>query len=216
MGFETGHILRVTLKASAPPSFLQVNTFHYDLDDSHVVPGVENKNDPQALADYFRDNVVTQFRALYTSAWTIDPVVVMDEKDPQNPNVGRGEWVSGSPLLGTRVVSGQGIPFAMCGVATLKTDAIGRRHTGRTFLGGHLTETDLNGNQWEDSIFSSWGVYMTSIPKQPDIATGTSGAKADWCVYSRTQRGGDFDPYASHVQSATVHRRVHWLRSRDD
>lgn len=213
MGFENGQLVRVSLKATAPADFLMVNTFHYDL----VGSGASTRaNDPQALADFFRDNVMSHFRALFSPSFTIDPVLVQDEKDPQNPNAGRQEWTSGAAAPGTRGLSGQGVPFALCGIATLKTEHIGRRHTGRTFLPASMDESDVVFNNFTGPILDQWQAYMDAIPRSPDLITGPDPGHANWCVYSRTQRGADLDPYASKVIGVNIHTRIHWLRSRDD
>jgi hypothetical protein len=214
MGFENGRLVRVTVRALAAPKFEQVNTFHYDLIDAEL----QASNDPQALADRFRDDVLPQFRALYTSAWQIQPVVVMEEKDPLNPLLSRKEWVSGTPIAGTRTPAGEVLAFGMCAVATLLTDHIGRRHRGRIFIGGSPDESDVTTNDWRTDVghWSQVQAYLGSVPLQPDLATGTSSSVAHWCVYSRTQRKENGPDYASKVVSTPLHSRVHWLRSRMD
>ena len=191
----------------------QVNTFHYDLQDSPI-PG-NAANDPQSLADFFRDNVMAPFKALYTNVWTIQPVVVAEELDPQNPLRARSEWVSGVAGAGTRTTSGDLLPKAACAVASLATAHIGKRYRGRTFLGGVLAEGDQAGGVWAAGILSLWNAYLAAVPKQPDIATGTSASTADWGIYSRTNRAADVDPYISPVVNATVRTQFRWLRSRE-
>lgn len=212
MGFENGKLVRVTMKAEQSGGFLQVNTFHYDLDDS----GGQGANDPQALADFFRDTVVPKYQALYNTSWTIAPVLVAQEKDPQNANAARKEWVSGAPVSGTKTAGSEPLALALCAVATLKTEHIGRRHTGRLFLGGSLHEDEIFGNAWQTNATVLWQNLLNVIPQQPDLVSGASAAVANWVVYSRTNRGEDIDPYASRVITPVLHSKVHWLRSRDD
>jgi hypothetical protein len=215
MGFENGKLVRVSLVAQAGEK-LQVNTFHYDLIDAIG----QTPNDPQSLADLFVSAVRPHFAALYTGGWSILPVVVLQEKDPQNPNAGRQEWSSGLPIPGTRTGSGaDALPLAMCATATIHTEHVGRRHRGRLFLGGSVTESDQASGIWDDTsgILSLWQALLNAIPMQPDLSAEIGGdVVAHWCVYSRTQRGADFDPYASKVIGTTLHTKVHWLRSRDD
>lgn len=214
MGFENGKLVRVVMRAvESATGDQQVNTFHYDLIDS-AVPG-EPANDPQSLADYFRDNVMAPFKAFYGSGWTIQPVVVAQEKDPQNPNAARSEWVSGAAGAGTRTPPSDTLPKAACGVASLLTAHIGKRYRGRTFLGGTLGETDQTAGVWQSGITTLWNAYLAAIPLQPDIATGVSTSVANWCVYSRTNRAADIDPYASAVVSKTLRTQFRWLRSRE-
>ena len=214
MGFENGKLVRVVMRAvENATSDQQVNTFHYDLVDS-AIPG-ENPNSPQSLADYFRDNVMAPFRALYISSWTIQPVIVAEELDPQNPLAARSEWTSGTAAAGTRSAQTDYLPRAACGVASLTTDHIGKRYRGRTFLGGSTSEADQTGGVWQSGITTLWNTYLAAVPKQPDLATGVSVSVANWVVYSRTNRAQDVDPYASAVQSFAIRSQFRWLRSRE-
>lgn len=210
MGFDNGRVLRVSLKAIGPSEREAVNTFHYDLEDVAVDPD----NDPQTLADLFRDNVRPAFAALFQSNWQIDPVSIIEEKDPIDPNAARAGWTSGAVIAGTRVVSGDELPYGVCGVCSLRTAHIGRRFRGRLFLPGQLMESDQANNLWQSGILSLWATYVNAVPVEPDLATGPSGATAKWSVYSRTQRGSNLDPYLSKVTSHSIDTAVHFLRSR--
>jgi len=193
MGFEDGRLLRVVVRAVDNASGdQQVNTLHYDLQDSPI-PG-NASNDPQALADFFRDNVIAPFKALYINTWTIQPVVVSEELDPQNPLRARSEWTSGTAGAGTRSAQTDYLPRAACSVASLVTSHIGKRYRGRMFLGGSVSEADQTNGVWQSGILTLWGAYLTAIPKQPDIATVISASGANWDVYSRTNRKEDVVP----------------------
>lgn len=214
MGFENGHLLRVTLKAVGAGGQEQVNTFHYDLIDA--TGGLENNN-PQDLADRFRDDVRPLWQAQLPGDWTLDPVHVVDEFDPQNPTAARSAWDSGSPIAGTLSSGSDFLPPGCCPLATLRTDRIGRRFTGRIFLMGLYNEGSQNGGLWVSGFVS--GVLqpmLDAIPVEPDIAGGggLSDASANWCVYSRTQRAANADPYASHITAPTLRSQVHFLRPR--
>jgi hypothetical protein len=214
MGFENGKLVRVVMRAvENATGDQQVNTFHYDLIDS-AVPG-NSPNDPQSLADFFRDNVVGPFRALYTSSWSIQPVLVAQEIDPQNPLAARSEWISGTVQAGTKAAPTDLLPKATCAVAALTTDHIGKRYRGRTFLGGSIGEIDQSAGVWQSGALTLWGTYLAAVPKTPDIASGVSASEAHWVVYSRTQRAADLDPYASTIQSSSIRSKVRWLRSRE-
>jgi hypothetical protein len=102
-------------------------------------------------------------------------------------------------------------------VATLKTNHIGRRHTGRIFIGGSLHEPDQAAGQWQATPLDLFQAYLNAVPSQPDIFPGAPvDAFCNWCVYSRTQRAADLPDYASHITGNVLHTKVHWLRSRDD
>ena len=210
MGFENGKLLRVSIEVTGNATD-QVNTFHYDLDDGDVI---DPDNGGQDLADTFRDDVVPLYRAIHKSYATIQPVVVTMEKDPQNPTAPRSQWTSGTPLAGTRTGSAHVLPAMLTAVATLRTANIGRRHRGRLFLGGSLDEDDQNNGSFNGTILTLWANLLAGIPREPDLAFGGSGASAKWCVYSRTQRAADLDPYASPITSANLSAIVHTLRSR--
>lgn len=212
MGFENGKLLRVVLKADNLNGQTQVNTLHYDLIDDPLVVGEEN--DPQALADAFRDDVMPTFGACFSNAWSITPVVIVQEKDPLNPLAPRSEWTSGVAFSGTRSVSSDLMPPETCGVATLVTANIGRRARGRMFLGGTLVEGDQAGGTYNVFPLTLWQALLDAIPRQPDISPPGSTATANWAVYSRTQRQANANPYAPHVTSAILRSRVHFLRSR--
>jgi hypothetical protein len=209
MGFENGKLVRVILRA-ATSTDQQVNTLHYDLQDDFSQPA----NDPQTLADTFRDDVIPHFITQYSSAWTIQPVEVIEEKDPQNPDAARSSWTSGSETPGTRSESTDLLPRACCTVVKISTDKIGRRFAGRMFVGGSNAEVEQDAGVWSTAQITLVNSLMSAIPLQPDIQDGESTSTANWCVYSRAQRAADFDPYAEHVTGYTIRSLVHWLRSR--
>jgi len=214
MGFENGKLVRVVMRAiDNATSDQQVNTFHYDFVDSTI--GGESPNSGQSLADFFRDNVMTPFKAMYISSWTIQPVIVAQEMDPQNKLAPRSEWVSGTAAAGTRSAQTDYLPRAACGVASLTTDHIGKRYRGRCFLGGSLSEADQTGGVWQSGITSLWTTYLNAIPHQPDVAAGLGQSVANWGIYSRTNRAQDVDPYISAVQSYAIRTQFRWLRSRE-
>lgn len=210
MGFENGKLVRVVLRASHPSQGDQVNVLHYDLIDQDL----QGANDPQSLADAFRDDVMPKVEALYVPAWSIQPVEVVMERDPLNPNAPRSAWTSGVVTAGTRVTSAQWLPAQCCAVASLRTANIGRRARGRMFLGGTLTEADMTDAAWDPTMTALWQALLDAIPRQPDISPPGSESTANWCVYSRTQRAANLDPYAPHVQQVLLSNEVHWLRSR--
>lgn len=210
MGFESGRLVRAVMKVTRA-SEQHVNTLHYDLTDVALEP----ENNPQLLADALRDALMPKYAALYDNTWTVQPVEVVEERDPLHPNDARQGWLSGSATPGVRSTASERLPSACCAVATLKTANVGRRARGRMFLSGTLTELDQNGGVWQGSILALWQALLNAIPLQPDIYTGTSLSHADWAVYSRTQRAADLDPYAPHVTGAVLRTGVHWLRSRE-
>lgn len=211
MGFENGKLWRVTLNATNGPNQM-VNVWHYDAKDDGALSDI---NSGQSLADFFRDNVLSHQRALFAPTWTVNPVVVTDEVDPSKPpGQARSQWVSGTAAPGTRQLSSDAMALALCSVAILKTDSIGRRHTGRKFIFGSFQESDVSGDTWIPQVDTLIQLYLDSVPRQPDVSGGPGAASCDLCVYSRTNRAALQNPYASHVQSIVLSNRVHWLRSR--
>jgi hypothetical protein len=176
---------------------------------------LENANNPQTLADTFRDVVVPKMRLCYSSAWNILPVIVMEAIDPQHPTDPRSEWTSGTVVAGQYAVSGDLLPRALCGVATLLTANVGRRYRGRLFLGGTPTESDQANGVWGTLQLGRWQALLDVIPRQPDLtADAGTVTHADWSVFSRTNRAEDVDPYLGHVISVNLRTQCHWLRSR--
>lgn len=209
MGFENGKVCVVRIRITAGDQE-HVNTYHYDLDDT-LGP---DDNDPQSLADTFRDDVVPHYKPLYDASWTIQPVVVYQEKDPQNPTAPRSEWISGTTQAGTGTGTGDFLPQGVCTVVKLTTDHIGRRFRGRTFIGGNPHEGVQTNGTWTAEWLEAVDILMDAIPRQPDISPPGSDSTARWSVYSRTQRAADLDPYLSRVTAAVIGNRVRWLRSR--
>lgn len=208
-------IVRVVIAASfgGGPNH-HVNVLHYDLQDA-TVPGTDN-NDPQDLADAFRDDVIPLVQLNFDSGWTIQPVVVQQELDPLHPTALRSAWTSGSAVAGTRTGVGDILPIACCPVASLHTAHIGRRARGRIFLLGPISEGDQNAGVIGSSQLVRYQNFIDAIPLQPDIAPGggVTDAVANWCVYSRTQRAAGASGYANAVTDASLSNVVHFLRSR--
>lgn len=212
MGFENGRLVRVTLEAQLGDRS-EVNTFHYDLIDATAEPA----NSPQDLADRFRDDVRPNWAQLYRPRWTVLPVVVTEEVDPQHPTDPRSQWTSGDPIAGTSTGSTDLLPSATCIVASLLTAKIGRRFRGRIFLGGDRDEGEQSDGVWQSSILDYVNdTLLDSVPFQPDIAGGESTSTANLCVYSRTQRAQNLDPYAEHATSWLTRTSVRWRRKRAD
>jgi hypothetical protein len=211
VGFENGHLLRVVLSANGPGGRDAVTVLHYD----NVDQGLGATDDTeQNLADRFRDDVVNAYAALFHSTWTINPVIVEDERDPQNPTNARSAWTSGNPVVGTRVAGSNELPPGLCGIATLRTAHVGRRFRGRIFLPGSIVEDDQDAGIVGSSIVGPWQAFLDAIPKQPDLVSGVTTEHSNWVVYSRTQRAANLDPYASPVTSAVAKNKLHYLRSR--
>lgn len=209
MGFTNGHLLRVTLSAQLG-SRTEVNTFHYDLVNAPLSPD----NDVQTLADTFRDDVLPTWADFYRPRWTINPVEIVDEFDPLNPTAPRSSWTSGSSGVGTRGGSTDLLPSAVCWVMSLQTAHIGRRFRGRNFIGGDIDEGAQSDGSWVSGAMTEWQAFADLIPVEPDLATGPSDSTANWCVYSRTQRAANLNPYASAITGKTVRPQVFWRRKR--
>src|SRR6266576_6774626 len=166
MGFDNGRLLRCAIRATKGEK-QQVLTLHYDLQDSSIGSAA---NDPQTLADLLRDGVRAQLATQYDVAWTMQPVEVVEEKDPLHPLDPRAAWVSGAPIPGSNPGSGEQLPSACCVVAKLITDSIGRRHTGRSFFGGTFRESAQTNGAWSSGVVATYVAILNSIPKQPDLA----------------------------------------------
>lgn len=211
VSFETGKTLRVVLRATNA-DLEQVNVLHYDLNDSNDL----QDQDPQALADFFRDNVVQHIQPLLAASWSIQPVLVQQELDPQNPFDPRQEWTSGGVLGGTKAAVGDYLPPGVAVLYRLQSDHIGRRYNGRLWAIGTESEGDQADGIWSSSYLDGVNFYVNAIPKQPDIGPPGSLNKCNWSVYSRTNRAANVPTYLAHVQAAIVRTKVHYLRSRSN
>lgn len=211
MGFENGTILRVTLGARAPGGDTVVNTFHYNIE---ATDWLDNDTDPQLLADAFRDDVRPSWATLFRPTYAILPVHVVEEKDPQAPTAARRSWESGAEIAGTSADVGELLPSFITALVSLRTANIGRRFRGRTFLAVQASESMQSGGLWSSSMMTAFAAIMGTIPQQPDLVSGYSWSTAKWCVYSRTQRAANLDPYAPEVTGFTIRQQLHSLRSR--
>ena len=209
MGFENGKVVEVVLKATAGGDS-QVNTFTYDLDDG----GSIGSNDPQTLADVFRDDVRDLWGSLYASSWTVEPVQVTEVKDPQDPTAPRSSWTSGTAQAGTGSGSGDVLPPNCQVLVALTTAHIGRRFRGRLWLGGTTHEADQATGSWVSGYLTGIQTILDAIPHEPDLILGPADGSAKWSVYSRTQRAANLDPYLSPITGVTKRTLVHMLRSR--
>lgn len=211
VGFENGHLARVSLVATRPGNEV-VNTLHYSLESSFG----ETAANMQSLADRLADDLLGPYKALFTTEWTIQPVTVMDEIDPQNPTASRQGKTAGSPGPGTITPPGSAsqAPLEECVVATVLTGLVGRRFRGRMFLPPIFTEDDTFDGILAASGVTKYEAFLSQIPLEPDIVTGGGTGTANWVVYSRTQRAADLDPYAPHVTGYLLRRQLRWLRSR--
>lgn len=211
MGFEDGHIARCALVAVTGGNEV-VNTLHYDLHDSTV----DDSPTLQGLADRLADDLLDLYAAFFPSSWTILPVTVMDEIDPQNPTAVRDGAVSGDPQVGSlgSISTDDVAPIEECVVATLRTSHIGRRFRGRMFLPPIFNETGTSGGILASGKASTYQTFLNAIPREPDLVTGAGDGNAIWSVYSRTQRAANLDPYATRIDTVQLQTRLRWLRSR--
>jgi hypothetical protein len=211
MGFENGSLARVVLRAELASNSI-TTVLHYDLQHALLEPAPSL----QALADRIRDDVIPAWRACIIPDWTIQPVEVIDELDPLHPDANRTSVTSGSPQAGLRLAapSAEIVPIEMCGMATLHTGRIGRSFRGRIFMPPLWSDNSMSDGVLSGAQFVNYQGLVASIPLEPDIVTGGGTGTANLCVYSRTRRALNHDPYAQHVTSISLANTVRWLRSR--
>lgn len=211
MGFEDGHLVRVTLSAQKGDDVI-VNTLHYDLHDSTV----DDSPTLQGLADRLADDLLGPYADLFPSDWIVQPVLVMDEKDPLAPLAVRNGASAGSADAGDipAIDADNKAPLEECVVAKLLTGHVGRRFRGRMFLPPIFEETATSNGLLGLGKASVYQTFLDAIPREPDLVTGVGDGSAHWCVYSRTNRAADVDPYASAITEVVLGTRLRWLRSR--
>jgi hypothetical protein len=211
VGFENGKLVRVALRATASGFAERVSTFHYDLIDDAPLTG----NDPQSLADAFRDDVIPAWKIWLDAAFTIQPVTVTEEIDPLNPTDPRAQWTSGVPTAGTYSGGDDLLPLGVAALAQLKTGLIGRRYNGRSWPIFVLHENSGGAGVLSTAAQAAFQTAMDAVPIQPDISPPASESTANLCVYSRTARALNEDPYAEHVTDVLLLQRTHYLRRRE-
>lgn len=211
MGFENGHLARVAFTATIPGNEV-VNTLHYDL----VGNALDDSPTLQALADRLADDCLDAYASLFPDGWTIHPVTVVDEVDPQHPLATRDGAVAGASLVGSGATpsSDNMTPLELCAVATLRTAHIGRRYRGRMFMPPIFSEIYTVDGELGGARRIAYQTFINTIPHAPDLTGGPTTATADWVVYSRTQRVQHLDPYATKISDVRLNSKLHWLRSR--
>lgn len=219
MAFDNGDVFRVTLRATTSTQEF-VNVLHYNW---NAEGGVGDSLDDvgQALADAVRDAVATTYRALWDPARVLDPVVVTQALDPQDPTRVRSSWVAAfTTSTGTKAVAGEASPSAFARVYSLTTGHVGRSFRGRMFVSGYINEADVGviANQWNVAAAGNHAKiaddFVLSIPREPDVVLGPSTDSCRWCVYSRTRRAADLGDYASPIVGTLARPNIYWLRSR--
>jgi hypothetical protein len=159
--------------------------------------------------------VLPKLRNIMSDGFVVQPVVVADEVDPLNPTKPREEWQSGTAANGDRVVTGESLPKFCTTYVRLNSAFVGRRYNGRLFPPADLFEGDNFNGGLDAGIKAGIQAYLDAIPRQPDIASGTSNAQANWCIFSRTARLQQSGPYLAHVTDVTLSSVLHSMRSRN-
>lgn len=103
-----------------------------------------------ALAEELLLTWVPSIAALQSSTVTYNTIRV---RDVHNPLLGVDRPVSGA---GTK--AGQPLPKQIAALITWKTGLIGRRNTGRQYLGG-MTEDDWDGANWVAGLLTAITAY---------------------------------------------------------
>jgi hypothetical protein len=211
VGFQDGQVIRVIMSATRiATSTKVVNSFVYDVHDATGSAG-----DPgQILADAFRDDVLTPFKALFTSAWGIASPIAEEVVDPLDPSAPRTGWNSTGGGVGSRSSASDFLPPGICGEAPVKSAFRGRRFNGRLFIPGSFTELDQADGVFTATPIALMQAYLDAVPRSPDVDTGLGERTADWSIFSRTQRVQGKDPYLVPVVSAVASSSTHFLRSR--
>jgi hypothetical protein len=177
---------------------------------------------PADVAGEIESHLVTKYRAMLADSATLHDITVQDEVDPANPGDAREAHVTTVELAGTRSVSFENAPPAICAVATLTTANIGRSFRGRFFAPPLMNNSDLTNGVIDDT-----SAYLVAIRAFADELRQELGGGSAWTslwmdtwhmqfgVYSRTRRAHDFSPYFSRITGFNVKRTPHWLRSRE-
>lgn len=173
--------------------------------------------DAAAVRDALDGALTAKYRALLTTAWTLQSLVVREELPPGSTDVPR----EASKTIGLAGTTGGGsdmLPVPTCLLTTFYTDAAIRSGHGRMFLPAAVSATGLTGaGLWETT--STWygltKTFLDELVSTHSVDDGASGTNTlHPIVYSRTRRAIPGAAFAFFITSYTRRLQPHWLRSR--
>jgi hypothetical protein len=201
-----------------------VNVFHVASHEDTLewlIPGGDAPT-AQDIADEIDTHLTTKYRAMLADSATLHDITVQDEVDPANPGRAREAFVKTVELAGSRSVSFENAPPALCAVATLTTANMGRSFRGRFFAPPLMNNSDITGG-----VIDNTSAYLVAIRAFADELLQEDGGGSAWTtlwedtwhmrfgVYSRRRRALDFTPFFAPYTGFRVNGKPHWLRSRE-
>lgn len=209
-----GQFVQVQLQATLWNGQQVRNSFHLWGHDS--ASPVEVADLTGLLASAAIDDLIAKYTASMSTGSTLDGVLARQVFDPLNPADVKNEAYRSVATAGS-VSPGQDAPSEVCPVMKIGADAAGRSAHGRMFLIWSFTKDDMVGELLSVTVQTRATAIATSLLKFAyNSGSHWTGAAADFdlALYSVTRRGRNEDQYGYRAVSASVPRRMHWLRSR--
>lgn len=199
-------IYRITFKCAKSDGTLAMPSVHYKED----VPAGGANNDPSELASKVWDHVGPAFKATFSSLYTVQEVLALEEVVP--PAIG----VAGSHTVneaGTLTGTGDSMPDGAVAVINVHTNTRSRSARGWFHPPSPRWADRVSGNSWDGTMLTALNA-LCAVLDDSISEGGTFPPTLVPVVYSRTRAVRGQDPFAFDVTSLSVNPRVHWLKSR--
>lgn len=168
------------------------------------------------LASAAIDDLIAKYQAVMESDSTVDGVLARQVADPLAPSDVKNEAFRTVGLAGTLGVSAH-CPAEISMLMKLGSDAAGKSAHGWVFLPWDYDRDGMSSELFDATRVTRANGIRDSILKfsyTSGAKWGGAAADFDLALYSATRRSRNLDQYGYRVISATVPRRIHWLRSR--
>ncbi len=162
------------------------------------------------------DDVIAKWEAMMSTTSSLEGVLARQVFDPLNPSDTKNEAFRAVAGNGSVAVSNLA-PSEVTILMKLGADAAGRSAHGRMFLPWSYDKDEMVGELISTTVQTRATTLATSLLKFAyNSGAHWTGAAADFdlALYSVTRRAQDLTQYGYRVVSASVPRRIHWLRSR--
>jgi len=199
-------VYRLTFKCAKSDGTLAMPSVHYKED----VPGGGSNNDPSELASKVWDHVGAAFKATFTSSYTVQEILALEETVPPVIGAAGAHTVNEA---GTLTGSGDSMPDGCVAVINIHTNTRSRSARGWFHPPSPRLADRVSGNAWDSTMLAAFNA-LCAVLDDTISEGGTFPPDLVPVVYSRTRAIRAEDPFAFDVVSLSVNPRVHWLKSR--
>ena len=211
---DVGQFVQVQIQGTLFNGQAFRNSFHLWGHDSASPVAVDDLTG--LLASAGMDDVIAKWEAMMSTTSTLDGVLARQVFDPVNPTDTKNEAFRSVAGNGGVAVSNLA-PTEVSILMKFGADAAGKSAHGRLFLPWSYDKDEMVGELISTTVQTRALALATSLLKFAyNSGSHWTGAAADFdlALYSVTRRRQELDQYGYRVVSASVPRRLHWLRSR--